>query len=574
MLRDTSFEGISELGAGRSSTACASSPSGWYRPIRRASTLFGALLLILGLGAIGASSSQAWTPTTLVTSELNPNTGDLNLKTGVLEQAVQGNGSSLAAWEVEPGNSTEIQAQLIKRGGALNGPPITVVDVADPVSIDDFDVTSLGNGSYVFFWVESLSAALNFTELSYRVMSSTGDLGPKLKLSSVSLAADAGRAAYQGISASSGGGVANVSWGFESSTGLPAAKCWEEFSPVGPCYYTQTASFARIDSDGLVAKDGILISREFTSDYDSCFFSAPMYPETSTNPSTGAATVVINDLCRPEGGEGKLAASFSRVSASGAISAPRFISFGLDFEPSMGIDGTTLLSLNRRLYRIPSKKGLTSRPLGGALDLGADWSVTSSDRVLALPRGQAILVRGAEKRTSPGSKLTKAIWGRLIRADGSFGKPQRLFSWTFSPTGPGTPDMNQMNFDLAVGLGRGTGTLIVTTGRVENYSKTDQVRTMRVDALAINRRGGKVPGSQQTLGFLPPVQGNPSTEWLDLRTVMDIAVSRDGTASALILASYYKQLKAAPFSGGAEAGLLSSKLFRNPKSCDVTPSRC
>lgn len=541
--------------------------SGWRKSdpplgaLRRAATLLGLLFLALGVGAIGSSSSLAWTPTILVTSEVNPANGNLGIDTYDLDQAVQGNGSSLAAWEVETANVTEIRTQLIKRGGALNGPGLTAVSLPKPVTLDDWAITSLGDG-YVLIWAETLAAAFNFSEISYRTISPTGVLGPKVTLDSTSVAADAGRATYQAISASSGKGRANVAWGYYSRSGLPASKCGGDFylSTDGPCTYTQKATFARIASDGKLVDASDVLSRQFSSEFVPCYFTSPISPVTRTAPSTGAGTIVINDFCRPVGGESEWSILFSRVSAGGAVSPARFISFGLGFSSSMASDGTTFLIEGDRLYRIPAKKGLKSRLLGGALNLGSQWNLTAS-RILGLPRGQAILVMIAEKDS--GGKLTRTVWGRPIRPNGSFGKARNLFSRTYSASGPGTPDNSFFEIELAVGPGRGAATMSITTRRSETQSQTLASRAARTYALAINRNGGKVPGSLTSL-TAQSLQGSPKTEYFDVSARTAVAVSQDGTASVLALSSYYRELNSAPFTGSAEADLVSSKLFRNP----------
>ena len=531
------------------------------------------IAVVAVLGVATAPTHAAWTPATTVTSESSPGDPNLELNDQVIRQAVRDDGSSIAAWVASPPGSTQIRAQLINRDGTLSGAPITVASAPGPVAIDPYEivVAPLGDG-YVFFWTEAFSAGTNFAEIAYRTVSSTGAVGDRQTMTSTSVAANAGRLAYSGLSAASGGGFLNFSWGFRSRTGAAANNCEDEFyfEPAnGPCTVTQQATFTRLRSDGSFAISPTnLIDRQFTSEATRCYFYPHVGTYTNTVPSSGATTVVMDDSCRPVGGQITPSLLYSIVPAAGSPSSPRLFTLGNAYDTSIASNGATLVSTYDELYRI-SASGQVSEPepLDAVTVQGGGWNPIEHE-VLALPNNQAIVIWTADRAV--GDDLERAVWGRLVKTDNSLGQRQQLLSRTFTASGPGTPDDSGLELSSAVGLGRETGTILVGIKTLKS-SPTAATGSREVVAIGLNRQGGK--GSESTIAA-ESVDWNPAIQDGGANAELAIRVSSDGTASALALTTIDKALSSPPFTGSAEATISSGKLLRNPNTCGVKPSLC
>ncbi|MFM8791706.1 MAG: hypothetical protein ACKOFX_04370, partial [Solirubrobacterales bacterium] len=490
--------------------------------------------------------------------------------------AILANGTSASSWLILGAND-QIRTRTQDRAGSSLGPDTLVASLPVGTNLADWEITAAGNG-FIFLWVEATSGGGSRTEtLKYRTMSATSALGPVTTLDTATVGTTEGTVDLGGISASPGGNIANVSWNLYDRRGAVASNCdLDSFQDSdGPCTLTQKLRFARIAEDGsLVMAPTDLISRQYTSNNTACGASPAIIGEISSNPASGAATVVISDTCRPAGGQQVNATLFSRISAAGQASQPEVIlldsPYYLDGNQTMSTDGTTVVPIVDRIYSIPPK-GAVPDPIVNVTELEQGWSAGFFVQAIALPNGQTIAVWEARKES--GSDLISSVWTRLVKADGTFVKPKQIFTRTTAQTTPGDP----LSFDFysrpAIGLGRDTGTLLVTTRAIDRQSSSALTWTNEATGLGINRKGSVVSGSEQLLES-ETSSWSSLTHNVELGIFGQLDVAADGTASALIFSSSLKKSVVAPFPGTAQASITSSKLVRNPNTCGVTPSLC
>ena len=554
----------------------------------RVGLFVGSLAAIAVALALGTSSAQAWTPpaTVLDQTVTNPPTpGNPSYDGTDFDQAVLENGSSFIAWRVQRTATNEIHARTQNREGTTLGPDTTILNVPSTITIEEWQVAATGDGA-IFFWIEEAEiAGVKIYALRYRTMSTSGVLGAVQQLDFVSVPTTEGRISITGLSASYGGGIANVAWSLVDRRGPATSNCDTPvfFDPTtGPCTLTEKVRFARFGADGsLTTGPGDLLSRSFTAENTNCPIETGAATANLLTSPDGTATALIRDYCRPQGGEGTPVLLFGRVPAGGGVAPAKLLDlylpeyiiqfiFALPFDlvlASVSSEGTLTFNLNGAVFRV-SKKGVLTGPILEAEEVGEDW-VESMGPLISLPGDRSIALIEAKK--IDGENLTRAIFSRMIEADGSLGKPKQLYSKTWSSSTPGYPRQTFLDVAAAVGLGKDTGTVVINQLELDRQSNTSASQTDTVFALTLNGKGART-GSPTVLESLSTTY-SPATDSFLQFDFGSVEVAPDGTAS-VVMERALRNYVAATGVGSASYRLLSSKLVRNPNTCGVTPSLC
>ncbi|MFM8519158.1 MAG: hypothetical protein ACKOB2_01895 [Solirubrobacterales bacterium] len=500
------------------------------------------------------------------------------------DQAVLDNGSSFAAWLVRPAASNEIHARTQNREGTTLGPDTTILNVPATIEVDEWAVTALGDGA-IFFWTErSEVAGVQIRALRYRTMSASGVLGAIQQLDFASVPTTDGRISLTGLSASSGGDFANVAWTLVDRRGPASSNCDAAGifdQTTGPCQLIEKVRFARFASNGSVATGpGDLLSRNFTSENTDCPVEENAAQSNLLTTSDGTATALIRDYCRPQGGEATPVLLHGRVPVGGQVSpaklldpfSPQYIPFIIQIpidlvRPSISSDGTMTFNLNGGVFRV-SKNGQLTGPILDVEEVGEGWTGRTGPLV-ALPGGRTLALILAKKLS--GENLTRAVWSRIIEADGSLTKPKQLYSRTWSSSTPGYPKSTFLDIKAAGGLGKDTGTVLIDVLEIDRQSATSASQNDQVIAIGLNGKGAR-SGSPTVLQTASG-SFSPSTDQFLAATTGEVKVASDGTASVLLEKVLTKYVIATNI-GSASFQLLSTKLVRNPNTCGVTPSLC
>ncbi|MFM8792355.1 MAG: hypothetical protein ACKOFX_07735 [Solirubrobacterales bacterium] len=542
--------------------------------------------------ALSAAPAGAWSPPATVYSQTvtSPPAAGPPATTPVgTQQVILDDGSSIASWEVDPTSGpTQIFARVQNREGTVLGPDILVQTSLAGVEIQGLDVVALEDGA-IFLWVEEyVLGGVEVNDLRYKVMTTAGVVGPSQQLDFASVPATDGFVRIDGLSTSSGGGFANVSWSLVDRRGPVASDCADTSSPPdGPCTFKEQARFARFNSSGVLTGTVTnLLSREFTAENTDCVsFSGGLVTTLLTAPNNGVATALISDYCRPQGGEAVPVLVFSRVSTNNQVSEPKIIEqfsqIPFLFFTSLTVenlasdissDGEVTLSFGDGIFRI-SNGGKLSGPIQGAENLPTGWKIQNSLQVISLPGGRAIALMIGEQLS--GSDLKQAAWSRVIEGDGSVGKPRQIYSRTLTPPAPGYPRSSEIYVYGDSGLGKDTGTALIDIRQTERQNSTSASVADSLIALRLNKNGER-NGNAETLKE-QTTSYSPATETVSPffnYQFSEIDVAADGTASVLVQSATSKYQTLTPFPGSASFQLSSTKLIRNPNTCGVTPSLC
>lgn len=547
----------------------------------------GSFAAIASALALGTSAAQAWTPpaTVLDQTVTNPPTpGNPSYDGTDYDQAVLQNGSSFITWRVQRTATNEIHARTQNREGTVLGPDTTILNVPSTITIDDWQIAAIGDGA-IFFWIEEAEiAGVQTYALRYRTMSSSGVLGAVQQLDFVSVPTTEGQISIGGLSASDGGNIANIAWTLVDRRGPVSSNCDAPFlfdPTTGPCTLTEKVRFARFGADGsLSTGPGDLLSRSFTAENTSCPNNTGAAQTNLLTSSNGTATALIRDYCRPQGGEGTPVLLFGRVPAGGQVTpaklldpySPEYIQFFVPFPfdlvlASVSSEGTLTFNLNGAVFRV-SKKGQLTGPILEAEEVGEAW-VESMGPLIALPGDRSIALIEAKKIS--GGNLTRAVFSRMIEADGSLGKPKQLYSKTWSSSTPGYPKGTYLDISAAAGLGKDTGTVVIDEIETDRQSNTSASQTDTVFALKLNAQGAR-SGSPTVLDSVSTTY-SPATDNFLQFAIGSVEVAPDGTASVVVERGLRKYVSATGV-GSASFRLLSTKLVRNPNTCGVKPSLC
>lgn len=548
----------------------------------------GVLLVVATSSIIAAVPAQAaWSPaaTAFEQTVTTPPAVGVPTTTAVsARQAVLDDGSSVVAWlQSTGGGPEELHARVVNRGGTAVGPDIPIRTAPGSVDIQSWVVTALGDG-VVILWVESsVLAGVQIEDLQYRTLSSAGVLGATQQLDFDSVPTVNGRVGITGLSASSGGGFANVSWNLSDRRGVPTSDCdaYIFSSTTGPCTLINKVRFARFAQNGTLATPVTdLLSREFTSENTTCPFTQPTFTSLLTAPLDGSATALIRDYCRINGGQADPTLLLSRVPKGGQPTAARVIQqlpefgfFGTPFlywSAGISAEGTAVFSLDDKVFRV-TKGGKVSGPVDAVGSLAKGWSPTEDAlELIALPGDRVVALFTA--RATSGGNLTRAVWSRMIEADGSLGKPKQLYSKTWSASGSGYQFGSYIDVDAANGLGKATGTVVLELTERNTVSSTSTNSRLSLIGIELNGSGARV--GSPTVFDSASTDYSPTTDYSFTDLMGSVEVSRDGTASVLSELDQTKYLSAAPNTGFSRVAVANYKLVRNANTCGVTPSLC